>query len=141
MKRSQAHSQDGGEGLFGMEGREHTAQVDQERREWREWRFRWGKEDQDLLAEAKEDLRQAGEPDDFLPVLFCSPTMEIGRRHFRVERGLSAQCPANASELCATFRARWALGPGGAGNHLLLGARARMTNITSTDPSRWFAAL
>ena len=22
--------------------------------------------------------RQAGEPDDFLPVLFCSPTMELG---------------------------------------------------------------
>lgn len=70
--------QDGGDGLFGMEGREHTAQVDQERREWREWRFRWGKEDQELLAEAKKDLRQAGEPDDFLPVLFCSPTMELG---------------------------------------------------------------
>src|SRR5262249_16647873 len=28
----------GGEGLFGYEGREHTAQVDQHRREWREWR-------------------------------------------------------------------------------------------------------
>jgi Lhr-like helicase len=68
----------GGEGLFGLEGREHTAQVDQERREWREWRFRWSKEDQDRLAEAKETLRQSGEPDDFLPVLFCSPTMELG---------------------------------------------------------------
>src|SRR5271156_3362879 len=68
----------GGEGLFGLEGREHTAQVDQERREWREWRFRWGQEDQDQLTKAKQELRQAGEPDDFLPVLFCSPTMELG---------------------------------------------------------------
>lgn len=68
----------GGDGLFGLEGREHTAQVDQERREWREWRFRWGGEDRAQLATAKETLRQAGEPDDFLPVLFCSPTMELG---------------------------------------------------------------
>ncbi len=59
-------------------GREHTAQVDQERREWREWRFRWGTEDRQRLAEAKDEMRQAGEPDVFLPALFCSPTMELG---------------------------------------------------------------
>ncbi|HEY8594855.1 MAG TPA: DEAD/DEAH box helicase [Devosiaceae bacterium] len=69
---------DGGDGLFGLEGREHTAQVDAERREWREWRFRWGEDDQKNLIEHKEDLRKEGEPDDFLPVLFCSPTMELG---------------------------------------------------------------
>lgn len=69
---------DGGDGLFGMEGREHTAQVDQERRVWREWRFRWGIEEQKQLADAKETLRQEGEPTVFLPVLFCSPTMELG---------------------------------------------------------------
>jgi len=68
----------GGDGLFGMEGREHTAQVDQERREWREWRFRWGEEDQKQLAQVRETLRQVGEPSVFLPVLFCSPTMELG---------------------------------------------------------------
>jgi len=68
----------GGDGLFGMEGREHTAQVDQDRREWREWRFRWGEEDQKQLAGARESLRQVGEPSVFLPVLFCSPTMELG---------------------------------------------------------------
>ena len=37
---------DGGAGLFGMEGRAHTAQVEQTQREWREWRFRWGDDDQ-----------------------------------------------------------------------------------------------
>jgi len=68
----------GGTALFGMEGREHTAQVDQQQREWREWRFRWGKDDLEKLAEHKEELRQAGEPAVFLPVLFCSPTMELG---------------------------------------------------------------
>jgi hypothetical protein len=68
----------GGEALFGIEGREHTAQVDQERREWREWRFRWGDEDRASLAEKKEQLRLAGEPNVFLPALFCSPTMELG---------------------------------------------------------------
>jgi Lhr-like helicase len=68
----------GGDDLFGLEGREHTAQVDQQRRQWREWRFRWGKEDRESLARDKEAMRLAGEPDDFLPVLFCSPTMELG---------------------------------------------------------------
>lgn len=68
----------GGEALFGIEGREHTAQVDPDRREWREWRFRWGEEDREKLAEDKEELRKAGEPNVFLPVLFCSPTMELG---------------------------------------------------------------
>ncbi len=69
---------DGGEGLFGLEGREHTAQVEQQRRQWREWRFRWGHEDQEKIAANKDLLRDAGEPDVFLPTLFCSPTMELG---------------------------------------------------------------
>jgi Lhr-like helicase len=68
----------GGEGLFGLESREHTAQVDSERREWREWRFRWGEEDREKLSENREQLRMAGEPNVFLPTLFCSPTMELG---------------------------------------------------------------
>jgi Domain of unknown function (DUF1998)/Helicase conserved C-terminal domain len=68
----------GGEGLFGLESREHTAQVDSIRREWREWRFRWGDEDREHLAAAKEQLRLVGEPNVFLPALFCSPTMELG---------------------------------------------------------------
>lgn len=68
----------GGGGLFGLEGREHTAQVEPERREWRELRFRWGSEDRQELAEKRDALRSAGEPDNFLPVLFCSPTMELG---------------------------------------------------------------
>ncbi len=68
----------GGDGLFGMEGREHTAQVEAERREWREWRFRWGAEDQQNINDNRDRLLGAGEPDDFLPVLFCSPTMELG---------------------------------------------------------------
>jgi Lhr-like helicase len=68
----------GGAGLFGMESRAHTAQVEQTQREWREWRFRWGGEDQRKIKEAKDAMRQAGEPDVFLPTLFCSPTMELG---------------------------------------------------------------
>jgi len=68
----------GGEGLFGMEGREHTAQVEAERREWREWRFRWGPEDRQSISTNRDKLLGAGESDDFLPVLFCSPTMELG---------------------------------------------------------------
>jgi Lhr-like helicase len=68
----------GGEGLFGLESREHTAQVDPARREWREQRFRWGNEDREKLKAAREELRLAGEPSVFLPTLFCSPTMELG---------------------------------------------------------------
>jgi Lhr-like helicase len=68
----------GGEGLFGLEGREHTAQVEQERREWREWRFRWGDDDKEKLESNKDKLRDEGEPNVFLPALFCSPTMELG---------------------------------------------------------------
>ncbi|MEX0757947.1 MAG: helicase-related protein, partial [Tistlia sp.] len=64
--------------LFGLEGREHTAQVDQTRREWRECRFRWEDEDRSALEKAREEMRQAGEPEVPLPALFCSPTMELG---------------------------------------------------------------
>jgi hypothetical protein len=68
----------GGDGLFGLEGREHTAQVDAPKREWREWRFRFEAADRDRIAEYRSDLVREGENDSFLPVLFCSPTMELG---------------------------------------------------------------
>ena len=62
--------------LFGFEAREHTAQVDGERRVVREKRFRYGdKEKKDLTD---EKLKAMGEPGRFLPVLICSPTMELG---------------------------------------------------------------
>jgi superfamily II DNA/RNA helicase len=64
--------------LFGFEAREHTAQVDSERRAIREKRFRYGdKEREELTAEGAR-LRELGEANRFLPVLFCSPTMELG---------------------------------------------------------------
>jgi hypothetical protein len=64
--------------LFGFEAREHTAQVEQEKRQVREKRFRYGqKEQEELVTRAKEN-RDIGESSRFLPVLFCSPTMELG---------------------------------------------------------------
>ena len=63
---------------WGLEGREHTAQVSQKQREWREWRFRFEKEDRENLAGNAVDLKVAGESEQFLPALFCSPTMELG---------------------------------------------------------------
>lgn len=63
---------------WGLEGREHTAQVTQRQREWREWRFRFETEDQANLKQHSTDLKTAGESDQFLPALFCSPTMELG---------------------------------------------------------------
>lgn len=63
---------------FGFEAREHTAQVDKDRREAREMRFRFGTEDQQRLAANARQLAELGERGRFLPVLFCSPTMELG---------------------------------------------------------------
>ena len=68
----------GGSSFWGLEGREHTAQVSQRQREWREWRFRYEKEDRANLAENAAELNAVGESEQFLPALFCSPTMELG---------------------------------------------------------------
>lgn len=58
--------------LFDFEAREHTAQVEQDDRLEREARFRFTEKD-------REDWLQAtGKPLEWLPVLFCSPTMELG---------------------------------------------------------------
>ena len=64
--------------LFGFEAREHTAQVDGERRAIRERRFRYSAEEKAALAKDEPYLRTHGETSKFLPVLFCSPTMELG---------------------------------------------------------------
>ena len=65
--------------LFGFEGREHTAQVESDLRELREFRFRYEQDDREKLAtEMKETLQEYRESDRFLPVMFCSPTMELG---------------------------------------------------------------
>jgi hypothetical protein len=64
--------------LFGFEAREHTAQVDSERRAIREMRFRYGVKEQEDLATGAPRLLQLTESPRFLPVLFCSPTMELG---------------------------------------------------------------
>lgn len=58
--------------LFSYEAREHTAQVEQEERLTREARFRFDRKDQVEWPNKKgHDLK-------WLPVLFCSPTMELG---------------------------------------------------------------
>ncbi|HZF56048.1 MAG TPA: Zn-binding domain-containing protein, partial [Polyangiaceae bacterium] len=64
--------------LFGFEAREHTAQVEQEKRQIREKRFRYGQKERDELTEKAKPVRELGETTRFLPVLFCSPTMELG---------------------------------------------------------------
>ena len=63
---------------FSFEAREHTAQVDHEVRAWREDRFRFEKDDKLRIKENTERMREQGEPTDFLPAMFCSPTMELG---------------------------------------------------------------
>ncbi|NBC32289.1 MAG: DEAD/DEAH box helicase [Alphaproteobacteria bacterium] len=69
---------EGGQALFGFEGREHTAQVDSFLREMREARFRYGADDLKKLQENSSRLKEESEDSRFLPTLFCSPTMELG---------------------------------------------------------------
>jgi superfamily II DNA/RNA helicase len=64
--------------LFGFEAREHTAQVESETRAYREKRFRYGANEITELQADESKLRELGENSRFLPVLFCSPTMELG---------------------------------------------------------------
>ncbi len=71
------------ESVFGLHAHEHTAQVDSKRRELREHCFRYNENDQKTLREewTPEVLQLNGEnsrSNRFLPVLFCSPTMELG---------------------------------------------------------------
>lgn len=71
--------QAGGAAIFRFEGREHTAQVESSIREIREARFR--QSSKDLLAlrtKLGDAARAVGESTRFLPVLYCSPTMELG---------------------------------------------------------------
>lgn len=63
---------------FAFEAREHTAQVDSKVRAWREDRFRHGETDLARIRDATRDMRDRGERTEFLPLLFCSPTMELG---------------------------------------------------------------
>ncbi|WP_137893522.1 DEAD/DEAH box helicase [Ramlibacter sp. 2FC] len=58
--------------LFDFEAREHTAQVEQEDRLEREARFRFTDKDR------SEWMKSHGTELNWLPVLFCSPTMELG---------------------------------------------------------------
>lgn len=58
--------------LFDFEAREHTAQVEQDDRMEREARFRFTEKDRD------EWRKKNGTELEWLPVLFCSPTMELG---------------------------------------------------------------
>lgn len=61
-----------------FEAREHTAQVDALLRELRECRFRFGPNDKARMAEMAGEARVINEKRDFLPLLYCSPTMELG---------------------------------------------------------------
>lgn len=60
--------------LFDFEAHEHTAQVDAAKRKLLEARFRYSRKDCDDWA--KEPAHEA--PLERLPVMFCSPTMELG---------------------------------------------------------------
>lgn len=60
--------------LFDFEAHEHTAQVDASRRQLLEQRFRFTEKDREDWAKDKSH----DAPLERLPVMFCSPTMELG---------------------------------------------------------------
>jgi Lhr-like helicase len=63
-----------GHPLFDFEAQEHTAQVEGSRRQWLEQRFRFTEKDrQDWSQNPAHEA-----PLERLPVMFCSPTMELG---------------------------------------------------------------
>ncbi|MDD5035040.1 MAG: DEAD/DEAH box helicase [Methylococcaceae bacterium] len=63
-----------GHPLFDFEAQEHTAQVDASRRQLLEQRFRYTEKDrQDWASNPAHEA-----PLERLPVMFCSPTMELG---------------------------------------------------------------
>lgn len=63
-----------GHPLFSFEAHEHTAQVDAARRQLLEQRFRYTEKDrQDWAANPAHEA-----PLERLPIMFCSPTMELG---------------------------------------------------------------
>ena len=92
--------------LFGFEAREHTAQVDPDNREIREKRFRFGERERDELDADEKRLREVGEANRFLPVLFCSPTMELGVDIAALNAVPHAQRAAHAGELRPARRTR-----------------------------------
>lgn len=61
-----------------FEAREHTAQVEATLREFRECRFRQGENDKNRMQELATNEKVMAERRDFLPLLYCSPTMELG---------------------------------------------------------------
>lgn len=63
-----------------FEAREHTAQVESLLREMRECRFRFGEHDRERMSEITRTSgnKVSSEKRDFLPLLYCSPTMELG---------------------------------------------------------------
>ena len=66
--------------VLGFEAREHTAQVESKVREIREARFRLRKKDRAFLEAdgTQQKLSEIVDTARFLPVMFCSPTMELG---------------------------------------------------------------
>ena len=111
----------GSSGLWGMEGREHTAQVSQKQREWREWRFRYEGDDLEKLktSEHREEITAAGEADQFLPALFCSPTMELGVDISALNAVYLRNVPPTPAKLCAAGWSRWPFRPDGRRAYLL----------------------
>ena len=126
--------------LFGFEAREHTAQIDPDNREIREKRFRFGEREREELAASEKPLREAGEANRFLPVLFCSPSDGARRRHRGPERGPHAQRASYAGELRPAGRTGRAAADRRPWSSPTRRPRAPTTSTSSATPRRWSTA-
>ena len=116
--------------LFDFEAREHTAQVEQEDRLEREARFRFTDKD-------RTEWRAKNGPElEWLPVLFCSPTMELGVDISSLNTVYMRNVPPHRP----TTRSAAAV-PGGPGSRRSSSptapARVRTTSTTSATPCAW----
>ena len=97
----------------GLEAREHTAQVPYDERQEREDAFREGE----------------------LPVLYCSPTMELGVDIADLNVVEHAERPADAGQLRPAERPGGPQRAAGPGRHLLLDRQLRTTSTSSAAPT------
>lgn len=122
--------------LFDFEAQEHTAQVDAGRRQLLEQRFRYT--DKDRKDWADNPAHEA--PLERLPVMFCSPTMELGVDISALNTVYLRNVPptpANYAQRSGRAGRSW---PTGIGDYLLRFVK-RTTSGSSITPTKWCMAL
>jgi ATP-dependent helicase YprA (DUF1998 family) len=106
--------------LFDFEAQEHTAQVDAARRQLLEQRFRYTEKDRkDWLDNPVHEA-----PLERLPVMFCSPTMELGVDISALNTVYLRNVPPTPANYAQRSGRAGRSGQQALGHHLLRGAQS-----------------